>query len=199
MSPNSALHTGGPRVARPAGECGREEKSTNVMATALLVIDMQRSLLDEGPWQKDTLLKNVSFLIGRARSADVPVIFIRDTRVEPDSKLASSLERGPNDLVIFKDFCDSFLGTPLQSYLQEASVKDLVVCGMQTDYCIDTTCRRAASLGYHVQLAADAHSTFDHQYLPAAKIIAHHNRILRNFSAGGGRVTAVPSAEVSFS
>jgi nicotinamidase-related amidase len=168
------------------------------MATTLLVIDMQQSLLDEGPWHLDVLFGNINSLIRYARDAEVSVIFIRDTRVEPHSELAADLDRRCDDPIISKDFSDSFLNTSLHAQLQKADIRNLVVCGMQTDYCIDTTCRRAASLGYSVQHVSDAHSTFDHEHLPAAKIIAHHNRILRNFPAGGGRVTVVPSAEVGF-
>lgn len=57
-------------------------------------------------------------------------------------------------------------------------VKRLVVCGLQTEYCVDTTVRRAFSLGYEVTLAANAHSTWHGEVLPAAQIIAHHNSVL---------------------
>jgi|SRR5690625_4126444 len=168
------------------------------METALLIIDMQVSLLNDEPWQKAALLGNIGILTHGARAAGAPVIFVRDTRVEPDAALIKSLDRQEDDPVILKGFCDAFLDTSLQELLQEAEVKKLVICGLQTDYCIDTSCRRAASLGYGVQLASDAHSTFDHELLPAAKIVAHHNRILRNFPAGAGYVRTTPTAEVSF-
>jgi hypothetical protein len=67
----------------------------------------------------------------------------------------------------------------------------LVLAGMQTEYCIDTTCRRARSQGYEVVLAADAHSTYPGT-LPAEQIIAHHNEVLRAFA--GVR----PAAEITF-
>ncbi|MFT3763838.1 MAG: isochorismatase family protein [Pseudoxanthomonas sp.] len=174
------------------------KQETAHMETALLVIDMQRSLLDEGPWEKDRLLDNVGLLIERARSAGAPVLFVCDTRVGPDAAIDHGLGQEAGDSVIYKDFCDSFLGTRLHSWLRDAGMKRLVVCGMQTDYCIDTTCRRAASLGYGVRLASDAHSTFDHEALPADRIVAHHNRILRSFPAGAGHVGTIASAEVGF-
>jgi len=57
----------------------------------------------------------------------------------------------------------------------------LIICGLQTDFCVDTTVRRAFTLGYHVTLVADAHSTLDNGVLTAAQIIAHHNATLGNF------------------
>jgi nicotinamidase-related amidase len=168
------------------------------MSTALLVIDMQKSLLGESPWNQDALLLNVRALIDRARSAGAPVVFVTDTRVEPDASIDDRLAPRPTDPVVSKDFSDSFSGTGLLQQLQGMGIDRLVVCGLQTDYCIDTTCRRAASLGYTVVLASDAHSTFDHEFLPAEAIVQHHNRILRAFPAGRGTVSTVPAGEVGF-
>lgn len=48
--------------------------------------------------------------------------------------------------------------------------------------CIDTTCRRAFSLGYKVTLVSDAHSTWNSQVITAQQIINHHNSVLRWFA-----------------
>ena len=168
------------------------------MQTALLVIDLQQSLMDEGPWRKDVLLSNVKRLIAMARSAGALIVFIKDSRVGPDGALESSLVCGPDELEIEKDFCDSFLNTNLHDELGARGIEKLIICGMQTDYCIDTTCRRAASLGYAVELVKEGHSTFDHEELEAGRIIAHHNRILRSFPAGKGSVKTVRLDEVRF-
>jgi nicotinamidase-related amidase len=168
------------------------------MATALLVIDVQRSLLDEGPWNKEGFMGNIRRLIDRARDSGATVIFLQHTGVEPDPSIDDSLGRTEDAPVIRKDFCDSFLGTRLHEELQDRGIDKLFVCGMQTDYCIDTTCRKAASLGYEVVLVSDAHSTFDHEFLSAEKIVSHHNRILRNLPAGTGSVRTMATAEVGF-
>jgi len=57
-----------------------------------------------------------------------------------------------------------------------------------TQYCIDTTVRRAVSLGYDVVLAADGHMTADTDALLFEQIIAHHNALLDGFDAGGHAV-----------
>jgi nicotinamidase-related amidase len=59
----------------------------------------------------------------------------------------------------------------------------VIITGVQTEYCVDTTCRRAYSLGYHVVLIRDAHSTYDTNTLTASQIIAHHNNILGGWFA----------------
>jgi len=168
------------------------------MKTALLVVDMQISLIDEGPWNSDVLIGKIEKLVEFARQNSVLVVFVTDHRVEPNMSLHPRLQTESYDLQITKNFCDSFLNTPLHNELQERDIKRLVIAGLQTDYCIDTTCRRAASLGYTVQLVGDAHSTFPHDSLSAEQIIAHHNWILRRFSAGKGSVSVVKSEHLDF-
>ena len=67
-----------------------------------------------------------------------------------------------------------------------------------TEYCVDTTCRRAVSLGYDVTLASDAHLTRDNGVLTAGNIIAHHNFVLHEFGAGDHVVKVEPTDEIVF-
>jgi nicotinamidase-related amidase len=67
-----------------------------------------------------------------------------------------------------------------------------------TEYCVDTTCRRATSLGYDVTLVSDAHLTRDSEVLPATSIIAHHNFVLADFGAGDHAVKVKPTDEIDF-
>lgn len=168
------------------------------MNTALLVIDVQKGLLSEKPWNAAAMLENIRALMARARESSASIALIRDTRVEPDGALDSSLPVEEDDWLMDKSYCDAFLETPLQGWLQAQQIGRLIVCGLQTDFCIDTTCRRAASLGYRVELVQEAHSTFDHEHLGAEQIVAHHNRILRNLPAGDGSVRSVPMGQVRF-
>ncbi|MBV9330399.1 MAG: isochorismatase family protein [Alphaproteobacteria bacterium] len=69
----------------------------------------------------------------------------------------------------------------------------LIVCGMQTEYCVDTTVRAAHALGYKVTLVSDAHSTGNTQALSAGDIIAHHNLTL-----AGDFAEVIPAESVRF-
>jgi nicotinamidase-related amidase len=79
--------------------------------------------------------------------------------------------------VVEKKTPDAFHETNLHDELGSRGIRDLVVAGLQTEYCVDTTCRRAFSLGYNVVLVRDAHSTWDGAVLSAAQIIEHHNNV----------------------
>jgi nicotinamidase-related amidase len=73
------------------------------------------------------------------------------------------------------------------------------VTGCMTEYCVDTACRHATTLGFDVTLVSDGHTTLDNDLLKAEQIIAHHNRTLNWFSSGKNTVTVKPTSEISFS
>ena len=110
-------------------------------------------------------------------------------------KLAEGLETSPTDIFVRKKATDSFHQTELQALLQEKGTRDLVICGLQSDFCVDTTTRRALALGYPVVLVADGHSTLDNRVLSAAQISAHHNETLTNITSFGPRVRAILASE----
>lgn len=168
------------------------------MPTALIIVDMQRSLLEDETWDPDRIVDRVGGLERAARAAGAPVVWVTDSRVEPHGEIDARLAPQDGDAQVAKGNCDAFLDTTLRSALKAVSADHLVICGLHTDFCIDTTCRRAASLGYQVTLVEDAHSTFDRDHLSAEQVIRHHNAILADFPAGKGRVTVAPSDQVGF-
>jgi nicotinamidase-related amidase len=85
------------------------------------------------------------------------------------------------DTLIEKRTPDAFHKTNLYETLESRSIKNIVVAGLQTEYCVDTTCRRAFSLGYDVILVKDTHSTWDTPIFEAEQVIKHHNSVLGGF------------------
>lgn len=157
-------------------------------ASALLVIDMQAGLLHgpQVPHDKTRLIANIAHLVTTARAQQVPVYFAQHTG-PADSPIAAGSERwqlaaelplAQTDRCFNKSRPSCFAGTPLLAWLQASGVKRLTIVGMKTEYCVDTTCRAAADLGFEVVLVSDAHSTTDSEVLAAEQIIAHHNATL---------------------
>ncbi|MGH4123450.1 MAG: cysteine hydrolase family protein [Clostridium sp.] len=171
---------------------------------ALLIVDVQVAMFsyqDEALYNGENVLNNILSLLNKARLTKTPVIFIQHTSTEDDvfSKGKNTWDIHPkikpiiNEKVIEKTTCDSFFKTTLHEELQKRGIEKLVIVGMQTEYCIDTTCRRALSMGYEIILVQDAHSTFDGNILKALQIIEHHNDVL-----GGGFVELKHSDEIEF-
>ena len=175
------------------------------MHTAILVIDVQQGLC-EGPEAAHDCpgtIERINVVTHRARVAGVPVFFIQHESsagyLEHGSRewqLASGLQVDAGDRQIRKTTPDSFLRTDLHEALQALGVKDLVVCGMHTEFCVDTTTRKALALGYPVVLVFDAHTSAGNAAIGAQQVIAHHNATLTNISSFGPRVTAVAHSEV---
>ncbi|WP_088279849.1 cysteine hydrolase family protein [Ideonella sp. A 288] len=177
------------------------------MTTALLIIDVQRALC-EGPHEAfgaQALVERIDRLARQARQAGAPVVIVQHESSGPllaygseGWQLARGLHTEPTDVLLRKTTPDSFHKTALEALLRERQVTRLVVCGMQSDFCVDTTTRRALALGFAVVLVSDGHSTLDNEHLSAAQIIAHHNTTLSNIESFGPVVTLVASQDVEF-
>lgn len=171
---------------------------------ALLVIDMQVGLFNgpDKPYKREQTLENINQLIRRARQAGAPIFAVRHTGPadspiaagSPFWQLLPTLEVDEElDCVLDKTRPSCFVGTELAERLQEAQVKELLVVGMKTQYCVDATCRAAGDLGFAVLLVEDAHTCMDTPVLGAKKIIAHHNATLN-----GPFVRLIKTPDVSF-
>ncbi|MBK5350976.1 cysteine hydrolase [Pseudomonas sp. TH41] len=174
------------------------------MTTALLIIDVQQGLC-AGKYECFDIrrvIENINGLSARAREAGVPVIFIQHEEDDllkhgsEDWQLAGGLETSPIDLRVRKTTPDSFYRTDLQKLLLKEEVERLIICGLQTDYCINATVRQALQLGYDVVLAADAHSTVDNGNLTAEDIIAEHNKDLAHLTGAVSRIDVMPAKEI---
>ncbi|CAI8744838.1 MULTISPECIES: cysteine hydrolase family protein [Bacillus] len=160
---------------------------------ALLIIDVQTgSFQEKQPLYKGKeLLENIQLLISKARTAQAPIIYMKY-----NGKAGSPLERETSgwsihksiaplaeDITLEKNHPDSFHRTSLQQELDERSIKQIVMVGIQTEICVDATCRRAYSLGYNLTLVEDGHSTYDSTILSASQIIDHHNQVIGQWFA----------------
>ncbi|MBT3066743.1 cysteine hydrolase family protein [Rhodoferax sp. U11-2br] len=178
------------------------------MTSALLIIDVQHALCHgaDAAFDMDGVIKRINSVSARARAAGVPVILIQHEEADGPLQhgaegwqLDARLQLSDADQRLHKTACDSFYKTNLQDLLLSHAVDHLVVCGLQSEFCVDSTVRAALARGYPVTLVADGHSTVDNAVLNAAQVSAHHNTTLANLGSFGPRVTPVPAAEVALS
>ena len=155
---------------------------------ACLVIDVQTGLI-RGAYQEQSILSNINLVISKCRSKQIPIVFIQHchTTYEPlmkgaaDWAIHSQLDRQAADTIIEKQASDAFYQTPLKQTLNNLDINHLVITGMQSEYCVDATCRSALSHDFDVSLVKDAHTTGNSR-LTAAQIIEHHNTTLANLA-----------------
>ncbi len=159
----------------------------------VLIIDVQVGFFSNprgSIFAPEALLEQIKTLLKKARAAKIPILF-----VQHDGRKGSFLETGtsgwnlhpsiaPNsEKIIRKKTPSAFVGTDLDAELKRMSINTLIIAGIQSDLCVDSTVRHATFLGYKVILVKDAHSTFDSASLKAPQIIAHHNEVLgENFA-----------------
>jgi nicotinamidase-related amidase len=158
--------------------------------TALLLIDLQLGMFNGerlAPIHDgDRLLTNVQAALQQARQRDVPVIFVRHggppghllEHGSPNWHIHPAIAPAAGETIVDKSTPDSFHDTSLLADLHARGLDQLVIMGAQTELCVDTTCRRAFSLGVRVALVSDGHSTWDNDTLTADQIIRHTNKTL---------------------
>src|SRR3954468_9006938 len=171
------------------------------MEPALMVVDVQRGFDDAaywGPRNNPACEDNVAALIAHARERNWPLIYVRHDSTEERSPLRpdspgngfKDVVSGEPDVLISKHTNSCFYGEPdLHGWLQERGISQLVLCGITTNHCCETTARMAGHLGYAVRflLAAappgmgvkprsglrfvlDATHSFDRGALPAEQL-----------------------------
>lgn len=178
------------------------------MKTAVLVIDVQQGLCEglDAAYDCVSTIDRINKVLAHARDFDVPVIFIQHESKSgflgyktEEWQLAKGLDAELTDLYVRKKTPDSFLETDLLEVLEKQNIKKLVICGMHTEFCVDTTTRKALALGFPVTLISDAHTSAGNNELTPQQVIAHHNTTLTNISSFGPVVTTLLSNELNLS
>ncbi|WP_164252196.1 cysteine hydrolase family protein [Streptomyces sp. S4.7] len=146
---------------------------------ALVVIDVQHGFEEVEYWgvrNNPEADDNIAALIDAWQASGRPVVFTRHDSTTPGSPLRPGYEgngfkeyverrRGKgaaeSELLVVKSVNSAFYGTPdLGAWLKAAGIGQLVVAGIQTNMCAETTTRMAGNLGYEVFFALDATYTF---------------------------------------
>ena len=158
------------------------------MKTALLVIDVQQAMIDEHPASMDAFMLNLKMLIDTAHKNNTEVIYVRHDGGEgdvlafgtPGWQLEKSLTPRADERVFDKRFGSAFRQTGLQDYLTHQGISRLVVCGMQTEYCIDTSVKVAFEHGYEVIIPSGATTTYANPFLSGEKLVYYYERMIWN-------------------
>lgn len=153
---------------------------------ALIVVDVQRGFDDAdfwGPRDNPDCEANIARLLQAWRTVGWPVVFVRHDSVEAGSPLAtgtpgnafSDIITGTPDLLVRKQVNSAFHGSPdLHAWLVRSGLERIVVCGITTNHCCETTARVGGDLGLDVRFALDATHTFDRTSLDGEVIPAAH-------------------------
>lgn len=156
------------------------------MSRALVVIDVQESFRQRPTWQamgNQQIAEQVARLVDAARAAGDPVFWILHT--EPGSgtvfdpaggyvRLIDGLVARADEPQIVKTSVNAFTTTNLHQQLTQRQVQEVIICGIRTEQCCETTARLASDLGYAVTFVTDATTTSPvaHPDAPAEQTVA---------------------------
>ncbi|XP_023543212.1 nicotinamidase 2 isoform X1 [Cucurbita pepo subsp. pepo] len=163
----------------------------NPKIAALLVIDMQNYFSA----MAKPIFSNLLTTIRLCRAASIPVIFTRHAHASasdntilsewwdgdiildgtPAADLIPNLDRQATDEVIRKNTYSAFRNTRLEDCLKEKGVEEVIVTGVMTNICCETTAREAFVRGYRVFFSTDATATVD---------LELHEATLKNLAYG---------------
>ena len=139
----------------------------------LIVVDMQKALLDDELYNLNGLLDNVSKLIEAARANRVEVIYVQHDAGEGSGfsvgdeafEIADEVAPQAGEKVFVKRASSSFTNREFAAYLEKEEGDTLLIVGLQTNFCIDATVKSAFERGYDVFIPEGTNSTFDNPYM----------------------------------
>ena len=149
----------------------------------LLVIDMQKGIVDEELYAFDTFMERTVRLIGEARKKHAEVIFVQHdagpgsglTGGDEGFELVDEVRPEPGEKVFVKKINSCFGNPDLKAYLKRQADKRLMIVGLQTNYCIDATVKSAFERGFGVIIPAGTNSTFDNDYMTGETAVRYYN------------------------
>lgn len=154
----------------------------------LLVIDTQNLITNEKLYKFDTFVSNVKEIINKARKNNIEVIYVRH-----DDGEGSELTKGTDGFEIYEEFQpingekifdknvnSAFKGTGLLEYLTNKGEKEIIIVGLQTDYCFDATIKCGFEHGFHMIVPAYSNTTVNNKFMSAEQSYRYHNEFMWN-------------------
>ena len=156
--------------------------------TVLMVVDVQNRLINEHPYNEKKVVGNIKKLIEAARNNEKEVIYVRH-----DDGVENELTKGKNGFEIYEKFkpCNgekifdkkvnsAFKETGLLEYLTNNGEKDIIIAGLQTDYCIDATIKCGFEHGFNIIVPAYSNTTVDNFFMSAEQSYKYYNEFIWN-------------------
>ena len=174
----------------------------------LVVVDAQQGFDDPvwGARNNPACDDNIAALVGDWSHHERPLVYVRHDSTEDDSvltpgtpgnELRSYLSKAEPDLVVSKQVNSAFHGTPdLHTWLLGRQAAGIVVCGITTDHCCETTVRVGANLGHDVLFPIDATFTFDRRHPDGTMLTADEITRATAASLHGEFANVTTTAEV---
>ena len=150
----------------------------------LLVVDMQKCLVDEELYDYDSFLEKTVKLIDAARKNRVEVIYVQHdagpgsglSAGDEGFEIADQVSPEKGEKIFIKTINSCFGNKEFKEYMEQQEDKRLMIIGLQTNYCIDATVKSAFERGYEVIIPEGTNSTFDNDYMTGETTVRYYNK-----------------------
>ena len=130
------------------------------------------------------------------REMDFPVVFVQHDgngtgEFEKNTwewEILDELRIKPTDIRLDKYANDVFYKSELQKKLEKLNVKELLITGCATDFCVESTIQSALTKDYEITVVADGHTTGERPHLSAVSVIGHYNWVWKNMIPTNGQI-----------
>ncbi len=149
----------------------------------LLVIDMQKGLVDEDLYAFDIFIDRTVRLVDVARKNNIEVIFVQHDAGpgsgmsvgDEDFEIVDQIVPKEGEKVFVKTINSCFGNREFKEYMESQVDKRLMIIGLQTNYCIDCTVKSAFERGFEVIIPEGTNSTFDNDYMTGETTVRYYN------------------------
>ena len=150
----------------------------------LLVIDIQKGITDNRLYNFESFIDNTKRIIAAARANQIEVIYFQHddgpgtgfSIGDEDFEIANQVTPMDEEKVFVKDINSCFGNEEFVDYIKNEDT--LMVVGLQTNFCVDTTVRSAFERGYKVIIPQGANSTFDNDYMTGEVTYKYYNDMM---------------------
>ena len=152
----------------------------------LLVIDTQKLIVTDALYAFERFVQHVTTLIEQARLHGVEVIYVRHddgegcelTKGTAGYDIYEAFQPMAHEKIFDKTLNSAFKASGLLEYLQEQEETTLMICGLQSDYCIDANVKCAFEHGFNVIVPSYANTTVDNAYLSGEESYRYYNEFM---------------------
>ncbi len=154
----------------------------------LLIIDTQKLITNSALYNFEEFRSNIKKLIRTAHENSVEIIYVRH-----DDGSDAALTKGTDGFEIFEEFApigdeliydktvnSAFRNTGLLEYLKEQGENQVMIVGLQTDYCIDASVKAAFEHGFEVIVPENCNTTFDNDFMTGEQTYRYYNEFMWN-------------------
>lgn len=152
----------------------------------LIVVDIQKGITDARLYNFDSFIKNVTKIIDAARKNNVEVIYVQHddgpgtgfSIGDKDFEIADQVAPMDGEKVFIKEINSFFGNKELTEYLEKGDDKEVMIIGLQTNFCIDASVKSAFERGFRVVIPERTNSTFDNDYMNAETTYRYYNEMV---------------------